>query len=448
VSETPKEVPHDLTAEQAVLGCLFRNPESLPLVRLVLPSPKMFYNQGYGMIYRSICKVADKKDPVDQVVVGNEMIRLGYLEKVGGPLIFDQLKEFAVPAAIVEKYAKIVAKMFTLREVIKTSRDVAEMARRIPDDVSEFYSESKGMLAKAYRSSEYTTNAITAESGAMLVWNHLDNESTATKKAYIPTGLLGFEMPRGIVTTIGGRTSNCKTALALNMELNMARMGFKCLHMSLEDNAVRFYIRVMANIAGVINTNISTGQVTNDDRSKLIDAAEKMRELPLSVCAKKGVSVDFIKQYATTHQEAFGLDVLVVDYIQLLKGYPGQKNYEKISEAMQDLVVTAEELNVALIAVSQVSRPPEKGGTPRPPTMHDLKESGEIENSSKVIILVHRPYVYNKEEDPFRLDINFAKVSEGQTGERVLYGDMPHMWIGERVNAAGVVAVPHFTDGY
>lgn len=444
-----RDPPHDLGAEQAVLGCILLKPEVLPLVRLILPDPKMFFNRGYGMIYWCMCRVAHRNDPLDHVTVGSEMNRLGYLEKVGGALIFDQLQTLAVPSAVVEHYAKIVARLYTYRQIMDAGKEIRLLAAKAPENPTEFFAQTKSILSASCRIGDNEMKAVTAEEGARLVWNHLDQgDGEVAKKTYIPTGILGIDLPRGILTTVGGRTSNGKTAFALNIELNAARMGFKCLHLSLEDNAVRFYIRMMANLAQIVNTKISEGNLTSDERSRLLETAEKMRELPISVFAKKGVNAEFIRQYAATQKEMNGLDMLVVDYIQLIRGRPGQQRIDKVSEAVQELVVLAEELDICVVAVSQVARPFGDRSKVKVPMIHDLKESGDIENASKVVLLVHRPYTYDKTEDPCAFRLNIAKASEGRTGEYDLYGDMPHMWIGEVREAMAGVAPPHYTDGY
>jgi len=430
---TELNFPHDLTAEQAVLGCLFVTPSALSLVRLILSSPVMFYNTAYGMIFRCMCKVVDRGEPLDHVTIGHEMQRLDYLDRAGGVMVFEQLEATGATAQTVEHYARIIRQQYTYREVMKAGARITEMASGNPEDSAEMYQQVKATLAKACGSAEYMTGAVSASEGARLVWEHLERGEQEENYTYLPVGMCGIEIPRGIVTAIGGRTSNGKTALALNWQLNLARQGHSTLHMGMEDNTIRFFIRLMANIGGVINTKISKARLNQEERSNLLDAANIMAELPMHVCAKKGINIEFIRQYAAAHQANHGLDVLTVDYVQLIRGRRGQSTYDKVSEAMQELVVIAEELDIAVLVVSQVGRPSDKGGVPRPPTMHDLKESGEIENSSKVVYLLHRPVVYDRDADPTVLLLHAAKVSEGAPGAYTLRGDMPHMYVGEPI---------------
>ncbi len=432
MNETARELPHDQLAEQSVLGCLFKKPEALPLVRRIISSPLMFSTTAYGMIFRCICKVADRHEPVDQVSVGHELMRLDYLEKAGGVTVFNTLEERASLVANVENYAKIIRKTYAYREVIRAGQQVIELGHSNPEEPDEMFQAAKSAVTAACGSAEYVEGAISLEQGASLVWEHLDKGDGDHETAvYIPLGIHGLEIPRGLVTTLGGRTTNGKTAMVMNWELHMARQGYKVLHMSLEDNARRYTIRIMANLAEVENTKIGKGLVSGEERQRLLDAANEMSNIPIHICAKKSPSIEFVKQYTAAHQATKGCDVLVVDFVQLVSGKRGQSKYDKVTEAMQELIVIAEELDIAVIAVSQVSRPTEKGGIPRPPTMFDLKESGEIENLSKVIFMVHRPSVYDKDADPTLLMLNAVKVSDGPFGNWTLRGYMPHMKVGE-----------------
>lgn len=432
MNETARELPHDLRAEQSVLGCIFKSPASLPLVRRILSSPLMFSKVAYGMIFRAICKVADRQEPVDQVSVGHELMRLDYLEKAGGVEVFNSLEERASLVANVENYAKIIRKTFAYREVIRAGRQVTELGYSNPEEPEEMFSAAKAAVTAACGAGEYGEGAISLDEGATLVWNHLDKGDGDHKKVmYIPLGMHGLEIPRGLVTTLGGRTTNGKTAMVMNWELHMAKAGYKVLHMSLEDNATRYTIRIMANLAQVDNTKIAKGFINGEERQRLLDAANEMSNIPIYVCAKKGATINYIQQYVAAHQATKGCAVLVVDFIQLIKGRRGQSKYDRVTEAMEELVVTAEELDIAIIVVSQVGRPAEKGGIPRAPSMFDLKESGEIENLSKVIFVVHRPSVYDPDADPTLIMLNAVKVSDGPFGHWTLRGYMPWMKVGE-----------------
>ncbi|MEA3225040.1 MAG: DnaB-like helicase C-terminal domain-containing protein [Planctomycetota bacterium] len=427
-----REQPHDLFAEKSVLGCLFVNPATLPVVRRILSSPTMFYRKTHGMTFRCMCKIADRHEPINQVSVNDEMQRLKYLDIKDTSELFNQFIESDAFPHNVENHAKIIRRTYSYREVISAGNRIVELGHSNPEEPEKMFADVKAAAAAACGSAEYGDGAISPADCAALVWDHLEGgDSDAKPSAYIPVGMCDIEIPRGIVSTIGGRTTNGKTALVMNWEMNLAKAGHQVLHMGMEDTATRYNIRMIANLAGVDSEDIAKGRVTAEERQKILDACTQRAALPISVCDKKGITVDFIRQFAAAHQAVKGLSLLVVDYIQLIRGRRGQSGYEKVSDAMQDLVIVAEELDVALIVVSQVGRPSNKTGIPDPPTMHDLKESGEIENVSKMVFLVHRPCVYDDNTDNTILLLHIAKVSEGATGHRTLRGYMPHMKVGE-----------------
>jgi replicative DNA helicase len=220
---------------------------------------------------------------------------------------------------------------------------------------------------------------------------------------------------------------------------NLTAQGRKGIYFSLEETSRVQWARLACQMSGITARRIIDCDVKGADFKTLADAATEAARLNLYLCDRTGIDSMFIRQESAAHKDRHGLDFVVVDYIQLIreKVRPGQARHERYAEAMQGMVDLARELDIAVIVVSQIRRSQfDSGKEPPPPSIEQLKESGEIEQAAKLILLLHYPHFYTRnlpgvESKPNALRMDIAKDSIGEGGVRMLFAKMERLWVGD-----------------
>jgi len=418
--------PHSVPAEQSVLGALLLVGESLAQVRDQL-APEDFYRRENQLIYQGICGVADLKREVDVVTVGDWItanVEIGAQELVA--TVYD-LAGSTPSAANVRAYAEIVRNKSLLRQLIKTTTDIADSAYGASDDeAEEVVSASATKLASLTVKSSGNGGLMLVRSGVQKAWDEMEarfhGEGTlgiAPKWSSVRRKIPGLE-PTDLIV-LGARPSMGKTAHALNWAEDAAAGGRNVAVFSLEMSASQLSMRLMAAHAGVdLSRMREKGVLSNDEWARLSQARNYIQSLPLAIDDCGALSVDALAARASRMHAKVpgGLGLIVVDYLQLLTGKAKSENRnDEVSYISRRLKGLAKELHCPVMALSQLNRGVESKNDKRP-SMADLRESGAIEQDADVIAFLYRDDYYSKDAcgAPGISELIVAKNRQGETG--------------------------------
>ncbi|MGH7332810.1 MAG: replicative DNA helicase [Candidatus Rokuibacteriota bacterium] len=426
--EVPARIPpHNLDAERAVLGAvLLEGRETLPRVIEVL-RPSDFYTEGHRTIYETMLHLFDRGAPVDLITLSEELQRADQLDFVGGQSALAHLVEEASIAAHLTAYAAIVRDKAVLRELIQTSTYVISAAFDAKDDVQSLVDDAErrifGLAERRLKGSALPVSRILKNTFEYI-------EKLYDRKEHItglPTGLEKLdEMTAGLqpsdLILIAGRPSMGKTAYALSVGLYVGiALHRKVLILSLEMSAQQLVQRMLSAEGKVDSVKVRTGRLENSEWLRLTNAAGRISEAPIFVDDSPGLSVLEVRAKARRMKAEHGLDLVIVDYLQLMRGRTqNDSRQQEISEISRSLKALAKELNIPVVALSQLSRAIEARGD-NTPRLSDLRESGALEQDADVILFLHRPSFYTKEpegEDARKTaEVHIGKQRNGPTGK-------------------------------
>lgn len=419
--EIPSRIPpHNLDAERAVLGAiLLEGRETLPRVIELLRASD-FYTEAHRTIFETMLRLFDRGEPVDLITLSEELRRAGALEAVGGPAALALLVEHASIAAHLTSYASIVRDMAVLRELIQTSTQIITQAFDAKEDVQTLVDDAERRI--------FSLAERRLEGSALPVGKILRNtfeyiERLYERKEHVTGVATGFEkldletsglQPSDFII-IAGRPSMGKTAFALNIAQHAGVvLRYKVLVLSLEMSAAQLVQRMLCSEAKVDSQAVRTGHLTAADWHRLTAAAGRLSEAGIFIDDSPGVTVLEARAKARRMKAEHGLDLLVIDYLQLMRGRASlESRQQEISEISRSLKALAKELNVPVIALSQLSRAVESRATRDfRPQLSDLRESGALEQDADLILFLYRPSVYKEDLPPD--EANIAEVIIGK----------------------------------
>ena len=421
MTEIPSRIPpHNLDAERAVLGAvLMEGREALPRVIEVL-RPSDFYTEAHRVIFQAMLRLFDRGEPVDLITLAEELRRTDQLEFVGGPPTLARLAEEGSIAPHLGAYAAIVRDQAVLRELIQTSSQIIAQALDAKDDVQNLVDEAERRI--------FGLAERRLEGSAMPVGKILKNtfeyiEQLYQRKEHITGVATGFEkldletsglQPSDFII-IAGRPSMGKTAFALNIAQYVGvHLRGKVLILSLEMSASQLVQRMLCSEAKVDSQAVRTGRLSAADWHRLTAAAGRLSEAAIYIDDSPGLSVLEARAKARRMKAEHGLDLLVIDYLQLMRGRGApESRQQEISEISRSLKALAKELNVPVVALSQLSRAVESRATRDfRPQLSDLRESGALEQDADLILFLYRPSVYKEDLAPD--EANIAEVIIGK----------------------------------
>ncbi len=413
--------PQNLEAEQSVLGGILLDHRAIDRAIEILDAND-FYREAHKKIFRAMLALNQRGEPVDVVTLSNELAVEGQLEEIGGAAYLAELAEKVPTAANLAYYARIVREKAVLREVIAASTELAARAYEMRSgEVDDFLDQVEHRI---FEISERRVRPQFATMNDLMFTAVHTVESLYERRGLItgvPTGFLDLDrltsglQPSDLVI-VAARPSMGKTAFALNVAVNAAQEGGVGVAIfSLEMSKQQLGLRMLCAEASVDSQQLRTGFLSGQDFPKIVAAADRLSRLPIYVDDTPGLSVLELRAKARRlkrEQEA-KLGLVIVDYLQLMRSHERMDNREQeISSISRSLKALAKELDVPVMALSQLNRQVE-ARSDRRPVMADLRESGAIEQDADVILFLFRPYVYDKNADEHEAEVIIGKQRNG-----------------------------------
>lgn len=433
--------PNDIEAEQAVLGSMLLDRDAVSSALEVL-KPNDFYREENKLIFEAILNLYNRSEPIDLITVKDELISLGKFEVCGGLEYIADLPEKVPTTANVEQYIKIVEEKSVLRSLIKTSNELINLGYDQSlevDDIIEKAEKSVFDLMQNRNQKGYTPiKDILVETVAQL-------EKLYNQKQHItgvPTGFsdldyktAGFHGSELIL--VAARPAMGKTAFALNIATNAAvRAKVPVAIFSLEMSKEQLTTRILSSEAMIDSNKLKTGKMEEEDWIKLSEGLEPLSEANIYIDDTPGISITEIRAKCRKLKLEKDIGLIVIDYLQLVSGSGNRKNgsrEQEISEISRSLKILAKELNVPVIAISQLSRAPEQRKDDHRPMLSDLRESGAIEQDADIVMFLYRDDYYNQDSESKNIaEVILAKHRGGSTGTVEL------LWLGSFTKFANI----------
>ena len=412
--------PHSKDAESAVIGCMLIDPQAIPKAFQIL-NIDSFYNPANAIIFKVMLGLFDTNKTIDTISIIAELEKKGEIDNVGGPYYITGLSAEAPTSENIEYYAKLVQEKYILRKIIETSRNMSTYAYESKEEISTILDRAEQTIFELSQNAERGQ----FQSIEPLLHNVMDKlGSTKTDGvAGIPTGyyeldkyLSGFQKSDFIV--VAGRPSMGKTALALSLARNIAvDYGYSIGMFSLEMSNLQLVERLITAEAKVNSHQVRSGKLPKNDWKKLSAAAGPLSEAKMYIDDTPGLNIMEIRAKARRLKSDKKIDILIIDYMQLITGFDkSESRQQEISMISRSLKALAKELDIPVIALSQLSRAPEARTNHRP-IMSDLRESGAIEQDADIVLFVYRKFVYSRsEEDKGIGELIISKHRNGPTG--------------------------------
>ena len=416
--------PQAIEAEQAVLGSMLISKDAVSKSLQWLPSANYFYKDAHSKIYSCMIDLFDRGDPIDAISVVDQLKKKKELKSVGGGYYITGLSESVPTTANVEHYAKIVLEKYILRNLIEVSHEVTKSAfddsQYVGDILDDAESKIFNITEKRLRGEGFShIDPILHKT-----FEELDKISSKPGSVTgVASGLLDLDditsgFHSGELIIVAGRPGMGKTALALTMGRNAAVLDKTGIGMfSLEMANHQLAMRLLCAEGRVDSHLVRTGKLPKNQWKNLSIAVGQLAEAPIFLDDTPGMSVLEIRAKARRLKAEKGVGLIIVDYLQLMSGPKGaESRQQEISQISRSLKSLAKEIEVPIIALSQLSRAVENRSDRRP-QLSDLRESGAIEQDADVVIFLYRPWVYSKEDDDRgKAEIIVAKQRNGPTG--------------------------------
>ncbi len=425
----PRKIPpQSIDAEQCVLGSILLENDAL-IKALDIVKPSDFYRDSHRTIYEAILELYENNEPADLVTLTENLIASNKLEKIGGSSYLSDITDKVPTSANIEYYAKIVRRKSILRSLISTATEIASKASNAEDDVEEILDFSEKTI---FEIAEHQIKPSYHQLKDILKATFKEIETLYEKKQLItgiPSGFSDLDhMTSGFqasdLVIIAGRPSMGKTAFALNIAQHAAyEMQVPVAVFSLEMSKEQLSLRMLCAEARIESQKLRSGFIADADWGKLSMSAGKLSETKIFIDDTPGISVFEMRAKARRLKSEHGLGLVIVDYLQLMSGSKSRSDSreQEISEISRSLKALAKELNVPVLALSQLNRRVEDRVDKRP-HMADLRESGAIEQDADVILFIYRDEVYHPDSEEARgkAEILIGKQRNGPTGEVVL----------------------------
>ena len=414
--------PQNLEAEQSVLGGILFDNAAMARAVEYLKTGEEFYKPAHRLIYAAYLELFEKGEPIDLMTVNERLRKKKQIDEAGGLDYLAQLMELIPTAANVGMHAKIVKEKVLLRRLITTAAEVVNIGYEDSEDVEEVMDRAERMIfdladdriTKGFRNIKEVVNETIND-----IERLFDRKELITG---LPTGFKKFdEMTAGFqpgdLIIMAGRPSMGKTAICINMaEYAAVEKEKSVAFFSLEMSAMQLILRMISSLSHISMHKIRTGYLSQNDWPRITSAAQHLYEAKIHIDDTPMQTVLDIRSKARRLKAEGSLDLIIIDYLQLMHGRANSESRVlEISEITRGLKGLARELEVPVIAISQLSRKVEERPNKRP-QLSDLRESGSIEQDADIVSFVYREEYYNPEKNPGLAEVIIAKQRNGPVG--------------------------------
>ena len=403
MNEELRVLPHDLVAEQSVLGAVFISPDSIITLADVL-TPDDFYKPANKIVFKTMLSLLEKGEPIDATTMVSALTNQGDISNIGGINYVVELVNSTPTSKNVEHYAKLVKEKANLRKVIAELSESLSSAYQGDISINEIIEKTEKSILDI--SNQNVGNGF--RNVADIIDTHMQIVEKRSETDGVVTGLSTGFVGLDKITTglhednliiLAARPAMGKTALALNIAKHIATKERKpAIIFSLEMGAEDLIERMIASEGTVPAYHLKTGNLNADEWRRVIQAQKNLYDAPIFVDDTAGIRISEIRSNARKFsQEMGGLGVIVIDYLQLITGSKGENRQQVVSEISRELKILAKDLKVPVIALSQLSRAVEQRQDKRP-MLADLRESGSIEQDADIVAFLYREAYYQKEQ--------------------------------------------------
>jgi len=431
--------PHDTEAEQAVLGSMLTDQDAV-IDAIEVLKPEDFYRDDNKYIYEAILNLYNKAEPIDIITVKSELISMGKFEIVGGFEYLGVLPDKVPLAANAERYIKIVEEKSILRQLIKASNELVELGYAQNEEVEAIMDQAEKKIFDIMQGKNQKGFSVIKD---VLIESFAEIEKLYNQKEPItgvPTGFADLDyktagLHNSDLVLVAARPAMGKSAFALNIASNAAiNAKVPVAIFNLEMSKAQLVNRMLCSEAMVDSNKIRTGRIEEDDWVKLATALGPLSEAPIYIDDTAGISIAEIRAKCRKLKLEKNVGLVVIDYLQLIQG-SGKRNAsreQEISEISRSLKILAKELDIPVIALSQLSRAAEQRADHRP-MLSDLRESGAIEQDADIVMFLYRDDYYNPDTDKKNIaEVILAKHRAGSTGTVEL------LWMGNYTKFANI----------
>ena len=420
--------PQSLEAEESILSAILVDNDTLPEILEIL-SPQDFYRSSHQKLFTAITELFSKDEPVDLVTLTNILRKRGWLEGIGGAAYLANLVDTVPLAVNAQYYAKIIHEKACLRRLIEKTNVIAKRCFEDRGDVESVIDFAESSI---FEISEKKIRPAFYPIGKIIEVNIDALEERQGNKALVtgvPTGFTKFdELTAGLqksdLVILAGRPGMGKTALALNIAKNSAvDTNIPVAIFSLEMSKEQLSFRMLSSEARIDSSRLRRGFITQDDWIKITDAAGSLSQAPIFIDDSPNITVLEIRAKSRRLKMENNIGLIIIDYLQLMKGRASAERRDlEISEISRSLKALAKELDIPVLALSQLNRKLEERSDKRP-QLADLRESGALEQDADVVAFIYRDELYNKDENnpnKGKAEIILAKQRNGPTGIAML----------------------------
>lgn len=437
--EIGKIPPNDIEAEQAVIGSMLTDRDAVSAAIEVLKEED-FYREDNKAIYAAILNLYNKSQPIDIITLKSELASVGKLDSVGGLEYIASLPEKVPTTSNVEQYIKIVEEKSVLRNLIKTANELITLGYDPTQEVETIIDSAEKKIFEVMQKRNQKGYSPIKD---ILVDTFTQLEQLYNQKQHItgvPTGFADLDfktagLHNSDLILVAARPAMGKSAFALNIATNAAvRANVPVAIFSLEMSKEQMVNRILCSEAMVDSNKVRTGTIDDDEWTKLACASGQLSEANIFIDDTPGISIMEIRAKCRKLKLEKNIGLVVIDYLQLVQG-SGKRNAsreQEISEISRSLKILAKEINVPVIALSQLSRAPEQRPDHRP-MLADLRESGAIEQDADIVMFLYRDDYYNEDSEKKNIaEVILAKHRSGSTGTVEL------LWLGNYTKFANI----------
>jgi replicative DNA helicase len=409
--------PQAVEIEMAVLGTMMKYQEAVFQVMAVL-KPEHFYKTSNQKIYSTISVLFNKSEAIDAKLVGEQLRKNGDLEAIGGAYYLTECMNQEMSLANIEYHARIILEKSMLRDMIVISQNIMDASYDAREDAQTLLDQAEQKIMSIGEAGmksgfEEISPILHDAMEVMEKYNHRQGEVIGVATGFTKLDELTAGFQNSDLIIIAGRPSMGKTAFSLNMARNAAidnkiGVGF----FSLEMSKFQLASRLLSSDARINSNNLRRGRLSNQEWSKLSLAAGALSDAPLFIDDTASLSVFELRAKARRLKSKHNIGLLIVDYLQLMRGPAGKESrQQEISEISRSLKAVAKELDIPVVALSQLSRQPEmRGGENKRPILSDLRESGALEQDADVVVFIYREEAYISDKND--LDSSIENVAE------------------------------------